>query len=101
VLLSGLRRQAAESRTSRWRNSLGNGMIMIATNGRSRPLANPLDARDRISAVFHEIAKYKAGVKPFLNCAQGRPIGVDVCQNKDSHTFKIPLRFRRQSDVCP
>lgn len=78
MLLSGGTCKSAESRTDRGRHPLCDGVIVVSANRIGDVFAYPVDAGDRVHAVFDEIAEEQTFVKSFTNGAQGQPVGVDI-----------------------
>jgi len=60
-------------------------MVMIAADGMRRLLADPFDARRRLEAVIDQITQHQADVERLGDSIQGRPIGVDIGQQKNAH----------------
>ena len=53
-------------------------VIVIPAHGGLNILTDPVDARDRIGAVIHQIAEKQADIERLLDRAQGGPVRVNV-----------------------
>jgi hypothetical protein len=77
--------QQTKPPASTWCNMLGYGVVMISTNGNRRMFSDPLDTRDRVNGVIDKVAGEQANIEIFFDRLQGRPIGMDVSQDKYLH----------------
>jgi hypothetical protein len=69
---------------------LRDAVIVVAADGMMGSLADPVDARDRLEAVIHQVAEAEADIVRLLERLQGRPVGVDVCNEKNAHRRRAP-----------
>ena len=66
-------------------DAVGGPVVVVAADGMMRVAADPVDARDGVDAVIDQVAEEQADVTRLAHRREGRPVRVDVGDDKDAH----------------
>lgn len=80
------------------RHALCDGMIVVPANTDVGVLPDPVNARNRFSAVINQIAEDQTIVKRLVDRRKGRPIGMNIRQHENSH--RISKSDQTNSDTA-